>query len=169
MNEAETRIEAEIPALRRYARALCGDAGLADDLVQDCLERALSRLFAWRRMKNGLRPWLFAILRNVWIDELRRRRSRPESSGLDEAVAAAASPPGQLDRLVVRDLAAALALLIPEQREAVLLVGLEGLSYAEVAAVTGVPLGTVMSRLKRGRDRLALLMHGGEAAIRRVK
>lgn len=168
MNELESRIEAEIPALRRYARALCGDAGLADDLVQDCLERAVSRLFPWRRAENP-RPWLFTVLRNVWLDELRRRRSRPETTGMEAAMENAAVSAGQLDRLAVRDLAAALALLAPEQREVVLLVGLEGLSYAEVAQVTGVPVGTVMSRLKRGRDRLAMLMQGTEPVIRRVK
>ncbi|BAE51450.1 DNA-directed RNA polymerase specialized sigma subunit [Paramagnetospirillum magneticum AMB-1] len=88
---------------------------------------------------------------------------------MDDAMDSAAAAPSQMDRLAVRDLVAALALLAPEQRETVLLVGLEGLTYAEVAGVTGVPVGTVMSRLKRGRDRLALLMHGGEAALRRVK
>ena len=168
MNKVESQIEAEIPGLRRYARALSGDVSLADDLVQDCLERALSRLALWRRDGN-LRAWLFTILRHVWIDELRRRKLRSEVSGMDDAMDAAASAPNQTDRLAVRDLVAALALLAPEQREVVLLVGLEGLTYAEVAAVTGVPAGTVMSRLKRGRDRLALLMHGGESAIRRVK
>jgi RNA polymerase sigma-70 factor, ECF subfamily len=168
MSKVDSQIEAEIPGLRRYARALSGDVAQADDLVQDCLERALSRLVQWRRDSN-LRAWLFTILRNVWIDDLRRRSARPERSGMDAAMDAAATAPNQMDRLLVRDLAAALALLAPEQRETVLLVGLEGLSYAEVARVTGVPVGTVMSRLKRGRDRLALLMHGGEAAIRRVK
>ncbi|ARJ65241.1 hypothetical protein WV31_06025 [Magnetospirillum sp. ME-1] len=168
MNALESQIEAEIPGLRRYARALSGNAAQADDLVQDCLERALARLALWRRDGN-LRAWLFTILRNVWIDELRRRKTRPDSSAMDESCDMMASAPGQMDRLAVRDLAAALAQLAPEQRETVLLVGLEGMSYAEVAAVTGVPMGTVMSRLKRGRDRLAQLMHGGETAIRRVK
>lgn len=168
MSTVESLIEAEIPGLRRYARALSGDAALADDLVQDCLERALGGLGRWRRDGNP-RPWLFTILRNVWIDELRRRRSRPEQGGQDEAIEASPTPPGQLDRLVVRDLGAALALLAPEQREAVLLVGLEGMSYAQVAELTGVPLGTVMSRLKRGRDRLAALMQGAETTLRRVK
>lgn len=168
MTMLESQIEAEIPGLRRYARALSGNAAQADDLVQDCLERALSRPALWRREGN-LRAWLFTILRNVWIDELRRRKVRPDMNGMDESVDTMASAPNQMDRLAVRDMAAALAQLAPEQRETVLLVGLEGMSYAEVAVVTGVPMGTVMSRLKRGRDRLAQLMHGGEAAIRRVK
>lgn len=168
MSMLESQIEAEIPGLRRYARALSGNTAQADDLVQDCLERALSRLALWRRDGN-LRAWLFTILRNVWIDELRRRKVRPDMNAMDESCDTMASAPSQMDRLAVRDLAAALAQLAPEQRETVLLVGLEGMSYAEVAAVTGVPMGTVMSRLKRGRDRLAQLMHGGESAIRRVK
>ncbi|CUW40522.1 ECF subfamily RNA polymerase sigma factor [Magnetospirillum sp. XM-1] len=168
MTMLESQIEAEIPGLRRYARALSGNAAQADDLVQDCLERALARPALWRREGN-LRAWLFTILRNVWIDELRRRKVRPDMNGMDESVDTMASAPNQMDRLAVRDMAAALAQLAPEQRETVLLVGLEGMSYAEVAVVTGVPVGTVMSRLKRGRDRLAQLMHGGEAAIRRVK
>lgn len=168
MTMLESQIEAEIPGLRRYARALSGNAAQADDLVQDCLERALSRLALWRRDGN-LRAWLFTILRNVWIDELRWRKVRPDVNAMDESCDTMASAPNQMDRLAVRDLAVALALLAPEQRETVLLVGLEGMSYAEVAVVTGVPMGTVMSRLKRGRDRLAQLMHGGEAAIRRVK
>jgi RNA polymerase sigma-70 factor (ECF subfamily) len=168
MSKVESQIEAEIPGLRRYARALSGDVTLADDLVQDCLERALSRLSLWRRDGN-LRAWLFTILRHVWIDELRRRKVRPEQGGMDDVMDSVAASPNQMDRLSVRDLGAALALLAPEQRETVLLVGLEGMSYAEVAVVTDVPIGTVMSRLKRGRDRLSLLMHGAEPTIRRVK
>jgi len=160
-------IEALVPSLRRYARALTQDAALADDLVQDCLERALSRFALWRRGSN-LRAWLFTILRNVWLDEVRRRRSQPDMVALDDA-AMAGLPPGQMHAMAVRDLAAGLAQLNPEQREVVLLVGLEGMSYAEVAEVTGVPMGTVMSRLKRGRDRLHQLMQGEGPALRRVK
>lgn len=167
MRTTETEIEALIPSLRRYGRALTGDAASADDLVQDCLERALGRLARWRAGSN-LRAWVFTIMRNLWLDEMRRRGARPRHLPLDEAAEiAAATDPGQ--RVVMRDLAAALDMLAPEQREAVLLVGLEGMSYAEVAGFTGVPLGTVMSRLKRGRDRLALLMQGGGPALRRVK
>ncbi|MBI3445780.1 MAG: RNA polymerase sigma factor [Magnetospirillum sp.] len=168
MMNVESQIEALIPSLRRYGRALTGDVTLADDLVQDCLERALSRLALWRRDSN-LRAWLFTIMRNVWINDLRRRSARPEFSGMDDAMETASTVPDQTDRLALRDLASALAQLAPEQRETVLLVGLEGLSYAEVAEVTGVPVGTVMSRLKRGRDRLSQLVHGAETSIRRVK
>lgn len=168
MNTVESQIEALIPGLRRYARALTGNVSTADDLVQDCLERALSRLALWRR-GSDLRAWLFTIMRHVWFNELSRRRARPDLTAGDDGLDRLSTPEGQTDRLVMRDLASALDHLAPEQREAVLLVGLEGMSYAQVAEVTGAPLGTVMSRLKRGRDRLTQLMHGGEPAIRRVK
>ncbi|OAN56029.1 RNA polymerase subunit sigma-24 [Paramagnetospirillum marisnigri] len=168
MSSVESQIEAQIPGLRRYARALTGNVARADDLVQDCLERALSRLALWRRGSN-LKAWLFTIMRNVWLNDLARHRARPDMDASDDGLDQAVVAPGQMERLVMRDLASALAQLAPEQREAVLLVGLEGMSYAEVAEVTGVPVGTVMSRLKRGRDRLARLMHGAEPAIRRVK
>lgn len=164
----ESQIEVLIPNLRRYARALTGDASAADDLVQDCLERALTRLSLWRRGSN-LRAWLFTIMRNVWLNELGRRAARPDFAASEDGLDQQSAPANQTDRLVMRDLATALSHLSPDQREAVLLVGLEGLSYAEVAEVTGVPMGTVMSRLKRGRDRLSQLMQGGEAMIRRVK
>lgn len=164
----ESQIEILIPNLRRYARALTGDASAADDLVQDCLERALTRLSLWRRGSN-LRAWLFTIMRNVWLNELGRRAARPDFAASEDGLDQQSAPANQTDRLVMRDLATALSHLSPDQREAVLLVGLEGLSYAEVAEVTGVPMGTVMSRLKRGRDRLSQLMQGGETMIRRVK
>lgn len=159
-------VEAHIPSLRRYARALTGDAASADDLVQDCLERALTRLALWRR-GSDMRAWLFAIMRNIWLNDLQRRAARPPHAPMEKGTEPA-TPAAQPDRLALRDLQAALLALSEEQREVVLLVGLEGLSYAEAAAVTGVPIGTVMSRLKRGRDRLALLM-AGEAGLRRVK
>lgn len=167
---ADSQLETQIPSLRRYARALCGDKAQADDLVQDCLERALSRLPSWRR-GGDVRPWLFTILRHLWIDEMRRRNARPGLVDLDDHAdtLAVATPPAQGHALALRDLAGALAMLAPEQRETLLLVGLEGLSYAQVAEVTGVPVGTVMSRLKRGRDRLSQVLHDGGPALRRVK
>ena len=168
MSKAE--IEAQIPSLRRYGRALTGNRATADDLVQDTLERALSRLALWRP-GSSMRAWLFTIMRNLWINEVQRRASRPALHSLDD-VAEPVQPPSQLDRLALRDLGAALAALPEDQREIVLLVGLEGMSYAEAAEVTGIPIGTVMSRLKRGRDRLASLLQGIEPSgpkLRRVK
>lgn len=166
---ADSQLEAQIPGLRRYARALCaGDAAQADDLVQDCLERALSRWASWRG-DSELRLWLLAILRNLWLDEVRRRGARPDLVDVDDCPEGLTVAPNQGQGLALRDLAGALARLVPEQREVLVLVGLEGLSYTQAAQITGVPLGTVMSRLKRGRDRLAQLMHDGGPALRRVK
>ncbi|MBI2242342.1 MAG: sigma-70 family RNA polymerase sigma factor [Magnetospirillum gryphiswaldense] len=165
----DSQLEAQIPGLRRYARALCaGDAAQADDLVQDCLERALSRWASWRG-ESELRLWLLAILRNLWLDEVRRRGARPDLVDVDDCPDSLAVAPSQGQALVLRDLAGALGRLAPEQREVLVLVGLEGLSYAQVAQVTGTPMGTVMSRLKRGRDRLAQLMREDGPALRRVK
>lgn len=168
MTRVKTQLEALIPSLRRYGRALTGDVTQADDLVQDCLERALSRLSRWQAGSN-FRAWVFAIMRNLWVDELRRRGVRLDSTSLDDVVDLASTPPSAGQQGLLMDLRAALALLSAEQREVVLLVGLEGLTYAEVAEVTGVPVGTVMSRLSRGRDRLAQLMQGSGPILRRVK
>ena len=165
-------VAAEIPRLRRYARALIGDDGEADDLIQDALERALARLPQWRE-GDSPRKWLFSILHNLYVDGLRRKSRTPphvglESLGVDQSHPAADGASG-------RDIDRALQLISLEQRQVVLLVGLEGLSYAETAEVLAIPVGTVMSRLARGRDRLRVLMdyedgsRGGRASLRRVK
>jgi RNA polymerase sigma-70 factor (ECF subfamily) len=164
-------VAAEIPRLRRYARALLGNDGEADDLIQDTLERALARLPQWRDGESP-RKWLFSILHNLYVDGLRRQSRRPPHVGL-ESVGADQSEPAA-DGVSGRDLDVALQLLSGEQRQVVLLVGLEGLSYAETAEVLAIPVGTVMSRLARGRDRLRALMEyegdgNGRASLRRVK
>ncbi|MEZ5908041.1 MAG: sigma-70 family RNA polymerase sigma factor [Hyphomicrobiaceae bacterium] len=166
-------IAAEIPRLRRYARALTGDESEAEDLVQDCLERAISRIAQWRDDESP-RKWLLAILHNLHVDGVRRRARRPLHVDLDKAEHVAAAPGS--DSGSGRDLEAALRSLPGEQLQVVLLVGLEGLSYAEAADVAGVPVGTVMSRLSRGRDRLRqLLGDGGDrqggrtSPLRRIK
>jgi RNA polymerase sigma-70 factor (ECF subfamily) len=146
----------EIPRLRRYARALTGNRDSADDLVQDCLERAWSRLYLWRRGTN-LRAWLFTIMHNVHANTVRRARSRPQTTMLPENLDVVV-PPSQEDRIELRSLADALAMLSDEHREILLLVGLEELSYAEAGKVLGIPVGTVMSRLSRARARLRELM-----------
>lgn len=144
-----------IPALRRYARALTGDAWAADDLVQDTLERACSRWRLWLAGSN-LRAWLFTVMHNLFVSEYRRRRATPVMLPLDdlveEAPAMHAPPEGALD------LQRCLLRLPEEQREVLLLVTLEDLSYADVARITGTPMGTVMSRLSRARERLRTLM-----------
>ena len=150
-----------IPRLRRYARALAGDQSAADDLVQDTLERALNKRHLWRP-GSDLRAWLFAIMRNVFVNQLRGRQAHPEEALDDDALPAVAPSDGA--RLEITDLQSALAVLPPEQRAVVLLVGLEQLSYAEASRALGIPIGTVMSRLFRGRERLRILTTGAQAA-----
>ncbi len=150
-------ILAEIPRLRRYARAMLGDRAAADDLVQDTLERAWSRYALWRA-GSDLRAWLFSIMHNLRVDQL-RRPAMPTHS-LDEDDFEVPTRATQTDRLEVRDLESALRQLPDEQREVLLLVALEDLGYAEIASTLGIPVGTVMSRLARGRERLRLLMDG---------
>ena len=157
MESAE--IVAYIPRLRRYARALAGDSHRADDLVQDTLERALAKFYLWRR-GSDLRAWLFTIMHNVFINQLKARRELT----LDDAVAQGLPSAPQSDPLELRDLDAALRRLPPEQREVLLLVGLEQLSYAEVSKALSIPVGTVMSRLSRGRERLRVVMSGTATA-----
>lgn len=163
-------IAAELPRLRRYARALQGDPGAADDLVQDCVERALSRLHLFRDGTN-MRAWLFTILHNIHVNTVRRQSRAADSQSLDQGGdATGATGASQGDGLALRDLSAALAVLTEKQRQAVLLIGLEDMSYREAAEVLGVPIGTVMSRLSRGRERLRELTGGdGARVLRRVK
>ena len=144
-----------IPRLRRYARALLGTAADADDLVQDTVARGWDKLASWRP-DSDMRAWLFGIMHNLHADRLRRQP--PAAEALDDSLPAAPNDPAA--RLMVRDLDTALRLLPPEQREVLLLVALEELSYQEVAALLQIPPGTVMSRLSRGRERLRLLMEG---------
>ena len=145
----EAEIVACIPSLRRYARGLVSDPDRADDLVQDTLERAWSRFSMWQK-RNEVRAWMFGIMHNHFIDRLRAQRSRPEDSAGDDLP----ERPQQADALEVRDLDRLLQRLPPEQREVLLLISVEEMSYQEVAQITGVPLGTVMSRLSRARARL---------------
>jgi len=146
-----------IPRLRRYARALVGDRYAADDLVQDTLERAMNKFHLWRP-GSDLRAWLFAIMHNVYVNQLRSRAARPETA-LDEGDLLAQGVP-DADRLELRDMQTAIAALPAEQREVILLVALEQLSYAEVSRALGIPMGTVMSRLFRARERLRSQLAG---------
>ncbi|MDF2141572.1 RNA polymerase sigma factor [Paenirhodobacter sp. CAU 1674] len=152
-------IEAQIPALRRFAYALLRDPEAADDLVQDCLERALSRWHLFRP-EAALRPWLFQVLRNLHIDGMRARARRGPHLAYDEAFSPAIDG-GAEAAAHLGDVLAALDLLTLEQREVILLVGVEDFSYAETARILGVAQGTVMSRLARGRARLRALVEPG--------
>ena len=158
-----------IPRLRRYARALTGERARADDLVQDTLERALIKFHLWRP-GSDMRAWLFTIMHNVYINQL---RSQPAgmTPGLDEEAILLAVRPAQGDWLEVRDLQAALLRLPEEQREVLLLVGIEQMTYEETAGVLGIPMGTVMSRLSRARQRLRALLADSAAhtALKVVK
>jgi RNA polymerase sigma-70 factor, ECF subfamily len=168
MNEAQRLVEL-IPRLRRYARALVGDRATADDLVQDTLERAWSARERWQR-RGEVRAWMFGIMHNLFVDRLRRSRARPEDGAGDD-VPEQTVRAMQADRLELRDLDRALQRLPPEQREVLLLVAVEELSYAEVAAVAGVPIGTVMSRLSRARARLRaeLDQNGAQQPVGRIQ
>lgn len=169
MNSRERQIIDQIPHLRRYARALVRDSEAADDLVQECLTRAMGRLHAWQPT-GTMRSWLFTILHNVHVNERRRDGRAPESHSDSDGVdlESASGDPGS--GLAVRDITAALAALPEEQRSVILLVGLEGLTYAEAASVADVPVGTVMSRLARGREKLREIMaFDSVAPLRRAK
>ena len=146
-----------IPNLRRYARALVGDRDGADDLVQDTLERAVRKFHLWR--PGDLRAWLFSIMHNVFVNQLKSRKVALDVE-LDDNIAAPMPGATSVD---IMDLQRALGCLAPEQREVVLLVALEDMSYADVSRALGIPMGTVMSRLSRGRERLRRVM-GAEPA-----
>jgi RNA polymerase sigma-70 factor, ECF subfamily len=143
-----------VPALRRYAWSLLRSPDDADDLVHDCLVRALDKL-GTRHEDADIRAWLFTIMHNLFVSQYRRGKTRPAAESLDETHESAGSlRPSQEDGLHWRDLLRGLERLPEEQRSVVLLVSVEDLSYAETAAVLGVPIGTVMSRLARGREKL---------------
>ncbi|GEM_PF-121758 len=157
MIDIYTGIEAEIPRLRRYARALTRDVAVADDLVQDCLARALGKLHLWHK-GTDLRAWLFTILHNQYVNHVRRSVREGAVVGLSDNEPSLIRPAHQGQRLELRDLERAIAKLPEEQQAAILLVGLEGMRYEDVAAVLGVPVGTIRSRLSRGRETLRRLV-----------
>jgi RNA polymerase sigma-70 factor, ECF subfamily len=152
-----------IPALRRYARALTRDAEAADDLVQDTLVRALRSEHLFHG--GDIRSWLYTILTNLNRNRLRSLARRPTLMALgdDDAPDMAGPEAG------ARDIERALASLVEDQRAALLLVVLEGLTYREVAEIPGVPIGTVMSRLARARAQIKAFLDGERPTLRRVK
>jgi len=146
----------ELPRLRRFAHALCGNATLADDLVQDCIERALTQAQAGRDIRS-LGPWLRSVVHNLFIDEVRRAKSR--GTGMDvqdfsNDLALSVPPSGG----EIADLLAATARLSDEHRRILILAGVEALSYREIAEELGTPIGTVMSRLARARAALRAIL-----------
>jgi RNA polymerase sigma-70 factor (ECF subfamily) len=158
-----------IPPLRRYARALTGNATHADDLVQDALDRAWSRMRQWQPDTN-LRAWLFTIMHNLHVNTLRRNSRQNDWESLDQREFEDHQPPSQDRAMELQDLEKGLARLSPEQREVLILVCVEGMSYEEVASVLGIAVGTVMSRLHRARSEMRRWLHGEQSPrLRRVK
>lgn len=157
MDDLLSQVEPMIPALRRYARGLVHDAVAADDLVQDCLERVISH---WHRRKNDdARTWVFAILHNLAVNRLRQAARRGRHVGIEEIGEDLMShPPTQEDDLGRADVVSAIEQLPEEQRSVLLLVSVEDLSYAQIAEVLAIPIGTVMSRLSRARERLRQIL-----------
>lgn len=162
MSEFRLQIEAAIPALRRYARALTRDTETADDIVQDTLLRALRSEHLFHG--GDLRAWLYTILTNLNRNRLRTLSRRPSISPIKDSDAATNGPESG-----GRDITRALDDLAEEPRAALLLVVLEGLTYREVAEVQGVPIGTVMSRLARARMQIKSFLDGERPPLRRVK
>ncbi|OYX01821.1 MAG: RNA polymerase subunit sigma [Rhizobiales bacterium 32-66-8] len=168
MDQFLDQLEACVPALRRYARALTRNADLADDLVQDCLERAISRRGLFRP-SGPVRAWLFTVLLNLYRNALRSSQRRGEMVHID-TVPELSTPAPQPGHLALAEIARAIDMLPQEQKEALLLVALEGLPYQEAADILKIPPGTLMSRL--GRARAALRVMTGTPAephLRTVK
>lgn len=158
MDSRRAAILAEIPRLRRYARALLRDRDAADDLVQDCLERALQRLDNWQT-GDSPRRWLFTIMHHIFVDQVRKTRRRAEVVvlGLDDSEVLS-SPAVQVETLASREILEALGAIGADRRAALLMVAVEGFSYAEAAGILGIPAGTLMSRIARGREELRGLL-----------
>ena len=152
MDDVKWLIARELPRLRRYAWALRNDAG-ADDLVQDCIERALRKHQLWQRGTN-IRAWLFRILYNLHLSGLRAGRRLPAHVPFDDVPSPSIDGGRQLVAVELGEISQALAELPPEQRDVVLLAALEGMRYDEIADVLGIAIGTVRSRLSRGRASL---------------
>jgi RNA polymerase sigma-70 factor (ECF subfamily) len=157
VDDQQHAVEQHIQALRRYAQVLAGNPSDADDMVQECLVKALDRVRVWREIRN-VRAFLFTIMHNLHIDGLRRKANGFATVPIDSiSELELVSRPRQFATLQVSELAQAMRQLPHEQRETLSLVCLEGLTYREVAEVTSVPMGTVMSRLSRGRETLRRL------------
>jgi RNA polymerase sigma-70 factor (ECF subfamily) len=156
MSEIHVLIEQEIPRLRRYARALTRNADRADDLVQDTLTRAIAKAHLWQP-GTDIRAWLFTIMHNQNVNKVRRAIRDHANVDVDECAKLVATTDPTASRQL-RELERALAQMLEEQRQVVLLVGLEGMSYEDAAAILNVPIGTIRSRLSRGREVLRKLL-----------
>jgi RNA polymerase sigma-70 factor, ECF subfamily len=157
MSELSCLVEREIPRLRRYARALTRAADRADDLVQDTLVRALAKGHLWQP-GTDIRAWLFTIMHNQYVNTVRRQARETATVDVEQVSSTLVATTDPTSSWQLRELDRALARLPDEQREVVLLVGLEGMAYDSAAQILGVPIGTVRSRLSRGRETLRGLM-----------
>src|ERR1700751_3641195 len=160
MNDFGRLLEKEIPRLRRYARALTRDVSRADDLVQDTLVRAIARQHHWQ-CGTDLHAWLFTIMHNQNVNGIRRSVREGIAVEYDDEWPFPSAATDPIGRLSLRDLDRALARISEEQRRVILLIGLEGTSYEEAATILGVPIGTIRSRVSRGRQALRKLMDRG--------
>jgi RNA polymerase sigma-70 factor (ECF subfamily) len=162
MNEFCRLLEKEIPRLRRYAFALTRNTSRADDLVQDTLVRAIAKQHSWECGTN-LRAWLFTIMHNQNVNVVRRSVRADFAVEVDETWPFLITPTDPIGGLSLRDLDRALARISEQQRQVILLIGLEGVSYGEAATILDVPVGTIRSRLSRGREALRTLMDRSDA------
>jgi RNA polymerase sigma-70 factor (ECF subfamily) len=162
---------AAIPRLRRYARVLEGDATRADDLVQDTLARAWEKRRLWAP-GSDLRAWMFTIMHNVFVNQRAQARRDAQNVSLDAAggeVFELPVQPAQMARVELNELLQRVGRLPPEQREVLLLAAVEEMRYEEIAAMLGIPMGTVMSRLSRARDKLRRMCDEPSVALKMVK
>jgi RNA polymerase sigma factor (sigma-70 family) len=159
MHEASKQLLSCLPSLRRYARALIGSRNGADDLVQDTMERGWRKL-STQQAGGDMRAWLFSIMHNLHVDQCRKPALATEQIDHHTAYAGAVVSGDHTQRMQLREMESALLTLPIEQREVLLLVALEQMSYEQVAAALDIPVGTVMSRLSRGRERLRLTVAG---------
>ena len=167
----QPELVAAIPRLRRYARVLTGDPIRADDLVQDTLARAWEKRRLWRE-GSDLRAWLFTIMHNVHVNQVALARRDSANVSLDADGGAAWQPPvraNQLDRVELMEIAEQLVHLSADQREVLMLAAVEEMRYEDIAAVLSIPIGTVMSRLSRARDKLRRLLGEPASSLRVVK
>ena len=164
MSDFSSLLEEQIPRLRRYARALLHNPVRADDLVQDTLVRALAKQHLWQPDTN-LRAWLFTIMHNLHVNAVRLSAREGATVDIDEVGSALVANTDPTAFRQLRELEVALARLPAEQRQTILLIGLESLRYDEVATILRIPIGTVRSRLSRGRDALRKLMQMDEEAV----
>lgn len=170
MDDVKWLIAQEIPRLRRYALGLADSPAAADDLVQDTLERAIRKRHLWKR-HGSIRGWLYRILYNVFLNQATHRNRRRGEIDIDGVAAPLSEQPRQEDGVMVREIAQAVRRLPADQRAALMLTAVEGLPYDEAARILEVPIGTLRSRLSRGRERLRELHvpQSRDVPLRRIK